>query len=65
MEKIMQFDSENPLNTSEAVDVIECCYDDIHDALFLLKHNQMGIKDFIKEVKESANGILQNLEYVK
>jgi hypothetical protein len=61
----MKFDSENPTDMFEAVDVIECCHQDIQDALFLLKNDKLGIKDFIESVKDSANGILQNLEFVK
>ena len=58
-------DSQNPVDIFEAVDVIECCHEDIQGALFLLKNDKIGIKDFVQSVKESAEGILQNIEFVK
>jgi hypothetical protein len=61
----MNFDSANPVDISEAVDVIECLHEDMQSALLLLKNNQMGVEDFKSEILECAKGIIQNLEYVK
>jgi len=65
MHHAINSDSQNPVDISEALDVIECLHEDILIALSVFKNNQMGIEDFRDEIRQSAKGIIQNLQFVK